>query len=137
MIRRNKIGFFVLVVFVLLFFYCMFAPLFAQTRTYTNADLGKKLPASVETSSGDHLAGLRANQFRLVLVYDGPTAIIFSAREGSRLFDDPEYRFQQVGRAWASTFYGGRAYMGKFSPPPFTSSSQRPVSAQAPVRHPR
>lgn len=89
--RNNLIGFFMLVALVIAFFWCMLAPLFAQERTYTNADLGKKLPP-VETGSGDKLAGLRANQFQLTPVYDGPTVVIFSQREGSRLYGQGRIR---------------------------------------------
>lgn len=51
------------------------APAAAQSRVYTNADLGKPL-ARTHTVTAEELAALKTNQFRLPARFDGPTVVI-------------------------------------------------------------
>lgn len=58
-----------------LFLMLIAAPVFAQSRVYTNADLGKKLPRT-HTVTPEELDSLRARQFVLPREYHGPTVTI-------------------------------------------------------------
>lgn len=58
-----------------LFVMLIAAPAFAQSRVYTNADLGKKLPRT-HAVTPEELDSLRAHQFVLPHEYHGPTVTI-------------------------------------------------------------
>ena len=103
------------------------APAFAQSRVYTNADLGRPLERTV-TVTPQQLASLAAHQFRLPSSYPpGPQVVIIGHPE-----DGPFGPFKellptaplsngpyQFGPSW---FYGG----------PFLTSGRRHVPASFP-----
>ena len=102
-------------------------PAFAQSRVYTNADLGRPLERTV-TVTPQQLASLAAHQFRLPSSYPpGPLVVIIGNPE-----DGPFGPFKelpptaplsngpyQFGPSW---FYGG----------PFLTSGRRHVPASFP-----
>jgi hypothetical protein len=51
------------------------APAFAQSRVYTNADLGRPVERTV-TVTPEQLASLTAHQFRLPESYPGPQVVV-------------------------------------------------------------
>ena len=67
------------------------APALAQSRVYTNADLGKPLP-QVATVTAEQMRTLTANQFRLPTNYDGPQAIVLPEPEYPRLSPWRDYQ---------------------------------------------
>jgi hypothetical protein len=87
------------------------APAFAQTRVYTNADLGRPLERTV-TVTPEQLASLATHQFRLPASYPGPQVVIIGHADDlpfGPFMDLPPIAPLSNGPYWfgPSLFYGG------------------------------
>jgi len=117
-------------------------PAFAQSRMYTNADLGRPL-ARTATASPEQLASMAARQFRLPSSYprepqvviighpeDGPYGPFGPFREfppTAPLFNDPYYYGPSV--LYGGPFFSsGPRRMSSFIPP--LPSQTRPLAPQ-------
>jgi hypothetical protein len=106
------------------------APALAQTRVYTNADLGRPVERTV-TVTPEQLASLSAHQFRLPASYPGPQVVVIGHADDlpfGPFMDLPPIAPLSNGPYWfgPSLFYGG-PFGG-----PFLRSGRQHVRAPLP-----
>jgi hypothetical protein len=117
------------------------APVFAQTRVYTNADLGRPLSPSRPTPTADELAALAAHQFTLPPDYPiGPHVVILGeGHPSSTPWDWARETYEPIPpfvEPWAGLpLYiggnvGGRRYAApRMSPRGFASPPRQPAQS--------